>query len=91
MILFHKGTGTYFDANDGVVVVSDNSLEDAPPDYEMEDIASEFGQPFHTMFIIVVGTAVDRLEFGGPFWDYSEALDFANVSGDVCTIVPLSY
>jgi hypothetical protein len=50
MILFHTGTGTYFDANDGVVVVAYDDIDNAPEGYEMEEIADEFGTPFHMAY-----------------------------------------
>lgn len=76
-IIYHAGTGTYFDMNEAVIVDTD-ILND--PDNVTDEDAVMFGQPTNDVYVIVVGNPVDGYSFIGPFWGSISALEWATMN-----------
>lgn len=51
-IIYHTGTGTYFDLSDGVVVI-DTAALDASVEEIDDEIAEAIGQPFADVYTLV--------------------------------------
>jgi len=80
-LIVHPGTGTIIDADEVVLINTDNTAI-WPEEHVLIETAEAEGGSLSDLFIVLVGNVADGIDFVGPFLNITDAAEWASTCDD---------
>jgi len=84
-LIVHPGTGTIIDADEVVLINTDNTAI-WPEEHVLIETAEAEGGSLADLFVVLVGNVIDGIDIVGPFFHIADAQDWASDYTDQWTI-----
>jgi len=84
-LIVHPGTGTIIDADEVVLINTDNTAI-WPEEHVLIETAEAEGGSLSDLFIVLVGNVIDGIDIVGPFFHIADVQDWASDCPDQWTI-----